>query len=198
MPSMATARAALRDASATDEVRVAVVVDLGARAPAPPRVILKCLKVPAGANGSDVLASVARAFRVPAPTYSASGLLCSIDGYPAGGCGTGGQGGYAYWSYWHGGRHWTYANVGPAEWTVRDGDVEGWRFQSRGSASPSDPPPAAASAFTAVCAAAAASAAPRPAGGPTSSSPAALVVAGAAVLALGGGAAIRWRRRPRT
>jgi len=197
MPSMATARAALRDATATDEVRVAVVVDLGAGAPASPRVILKCLKVPAGANGSDVLASVARAFRVPAPTYATSGLLCSIDGYPASGCGTGGPGGYAYWSFWHGGRHWTYANVGPAEWTVVNGDVEGWRFQRRGSGA-SNPPPAAASSFAAVCAAAAASAVPRPAGGPTSSGPAALVVAGAAVLALGGAAAIRWRRRPRT
>ena len=34
-------------------------------------------------------------------TFGTSGLLCAIDGYPAGGCGDRtGQGGYHYWSYW--------------------------------------------------------------------------------------------------
>jgi hypothetical protein len=163
-----------------------------------PRIVIKCLKVPAGTNGSDVLASVASSWHVPAPTYSNSGLLCSIDGYPSRGCGTPAHGGYAYWSYWHGASpHWTYANVGPAEWTVRDGDVEGWRFQDRGAANPTDPAPAAPSDFAAVCAAGATSPSPIPArGGTTSGSATLLVVSALVVVALGGAGASRWRRRP--
>ena len=57
---------------------------------------------------------------------------------------------YAYWAYWHGGKRWQYANQGPGEWKVSKGDVEGWRFEPDGSATPTDPPPRAASSATAL------------------------------------------------
>ena len=82
----------------------------------------------------------------PEPRYDESGLLCAIDGYPANGCGAESGGHYAYWAYWHGGKRWQYANNGPAGWIVSRGDVEGWRFEPDGSASPTDPPPRASSA----------------------------------------------------
>jgi hypothetical protein len=59
-----------------------------------------------------------------------SGLLCSIDGYPASGCGKATSAGYEYWSYWHGGSKWTYATSGPDTTYVKSGGVEGWRFVS--------------------------------------------------------------------
>lgn len=179
-------------------VRVAVVIDFGPGSGVSPRRVIKCPLVPAGTNGSEVLASVADSFHVPAPTYNNSGLLCSIDGYPSMGCGTLTNGGYAYWSYWHGGGHWSYADVGPAEWTVRNGDVEGWRFEDHGAAGPSDPAPAASSAFATVCADAATSPAPTPTSGGTTGSATLLVAAALAVVLLGGAGASRWRRRPRT
>jgi len=197
---MAPTHAALGDAvTSAATVRVVVVVDFGPRSKVSPRIVIKCLKVPAGTNGSVVLADVASSFHVPAPTYATSGLLCSIDGYPATGCGTPEPGGYAYWSYWHGGGHWTYADLGPAEWTVRDEDVEGWRYQSQGAANPSDPAPAASSVFATACAAAATSPSPMPVrGGSTTGSATLLGAAALVVVVLGGAGAARWRRRPRT
>ena len=88
-----------------------------------------------------MLLSQARLTGYPIPRYADSGLLCAIDGYPTTGCGTESDGHYNYWAYWHGGARWLYANDGPAEWTVSKGDVEGWRFEPDGSASPADPPP---------------------------------------------------------
>ena len=53
------------------------------------------------------------------PTYASSGLLCSINGIPASGCGQTVAGGYIYWSYFTGGPgSWTYASAG----RVRHGD----------------------------------------------------------------------------
>ena len=66
------------------------------------------------------------------------------------GCGTESGGHYSYWAYWHGGARWLYANDGPGEWTVSRGDVEGWRFEPDGSASPADPPPRAPSTAAAL------------------------------------------------
>jgi hypothetical protein len=197
---MAATHAALRGAvTSAATVRVVVVVDFGPRSKVSPRIVIKCRKVPAGTNGSVVLADVASSFHVPAPTYSTSGLLCSIDGYPSAGCGTPEPGGYAYWSYWHGGGHWTYADLGPAEWTVRDEDVEGWRYQSQGAANPSDPAPAVSSVFATGCAAAATSPSPVPVrGGSTTGSATLLGAAALVVVVLGGAGAARWRRRPRT
>jgi hypothetical protein len=179
-------------------VRVAVVIDFGPSARMSPRIVIKCPKVPAGTNGATVLASVADSFHVPAPTYAASGLLCSIDGYPSTGCGTLTSAGYAYWSYWHGGRHWSYANVGPAEWTVTNDDVEGWRFEDHGAANPSDAAPALPSDFETVCADAATSPAPTPTSGPPGGSTTLLIGVALLVIVLGGGAGIRWRRQQRT
>lgn len=181
------------------EVRVAVVVDLGPHAVSP-RFIVRCLKVPAGTNGSVVLASVTSSLHVAAPTYAVSGLLCSIDGYPSSGCGTPGRGGYAYWSYWHGvAGHWSYADVGPAEWTVRDEDVEGWRFESHGTAGPADPVPGSSATYRAVCALAATAPAPvATSGGSTSGSVPLDVAVALVALALGGMGAVQWRRRART
>jgi hypothetical protein len=197
---LALAHAALGGAVTSDAVvRVAVVIDLGVHSGMSPRVFIKCLKVPASTNGSDVLASVARSFRIPAPTYASSGLLCSIDGYPSMGCGTSERGGYAYWSYWHGGSQWSYASIGPAAWTTRDADVEGWRYQNPGAANPSDPPPDASPAFATACAAAATSPAPTPTNGSGSAGSTTLFVSTSLiVVALGAAGTLRWRRRTGT
>jgi hypothetical protein len=193
---MSLAHASTRGATA-DDVRVAVVIDFGARSGVSPRIVIKCLKVHRGTNGSDVLASVASSWQVPAPTYATSGLLCSINGYPSTGCGTSVPGGYAYWSYWHGGgQHWAYANVGPAEWTVRNGDVEGWRYQDPGAVNPA---PAASPDLATACAAAATSPAPTPARDRSTAGSATLFAAALlVVVVLGGAGAITWRRRLRT
>jgi hypothetical protein len=137
---------------ASGGVSVAIVIDFGEHSGIRPRVVRKCLRVADGSNGTNALASLARAFAIPEPTYAVSGLLCSIDGYPTSGCGTQvGKGGYAYWSYWHGGPTWSYANVGPAQWTVLNGDVEGWRFEDGGPADADDPPPSSPPAYADVC-----------------------------------------------
>jgi hypothetical protein len=178
-------------------VHVAVVVDFGPRSGLSPRVVIRCFTVAAGSNGSDVLADVASAADVVAPTYNDSGLLCSIDGYPTRGCGTPVGGGFAYWSYWHGGTSWSYANDGPAEWVVPNDDVEGWRFDPASSGTADDLPPGAPSSYAAACASESSSQFPMatpPAGTSTTS---ALVagVAGLFILALGAASVRRWRRR---
>jgi hypothetical protein len=177
-------------------VRVAVVVDFGPRSGLSRRVVIRCLTVPRGSNGTDVLADVADAAAIATPSYAANGLLCSIDGYPTGGCGTPTSNGIAYWSYWHGGTSWSYANVGPVAWTVRDGDVEGWRFDAASAGTSADPPPAAPAGYAAACATATAA---FPITVPTtgSSSSTALVagIAGLVVLGLGVESVRRWRRR---
>ena len=57
-----------------------------------------------------------------APTYNESGLLCSIGGVPATGCGQQVADGYDYWSYWHGATGtWVYSEVGASARTWPDG-----------------------------------------------------------------------------
>ncbi len=124
------------------QVVVPIVVDFGTGAA---EITVTCVAVPDGSNGSDVLQARAALLRAAQPVYASSGLLCSIDGYPSGGCGTATNGHYAYWAYFHGGSKWTYANDGPAENVVSKGDVEGWRFQPDGTATAADPPPRAPS-----------------------------------------------------
>ena len=114
------------------------------------KVIVTCVLAKAGESGAQVLQSQAQLLGYPSPRYAESGLLCAIDGYPTSGCGTQSGGHYAYWAYWHGGKRWQYANGGPGEWKVSKGDVEGWRFEPDGSATPADPPPRAASSATAL------------------------------------------------
>jgi hypothetical protein len=112
---------------------------------------VSCVTVPTGSNGAQVLTARAKLLGEPAPRYAVSGLLCAIDGYPATGCGLATGGHYAYWAYYHGGSSWSYASVGPASWPVTAGDVEGWRFEPDGSATPSDPPPRSPSDAATLC-----------------------------------------------
>jgi hypothetical protein len=126
------------------QIVVPVVVDFGG---SDGKVLVTCVVTHAGDTGAQVLQAQAPLVGYPVPRYDASGsgLLCGIDGYPSTGCGTESGGHYSYWAYWHGGKSWQYANDGPGEWTVSKGDVEGWRFEPDGSASPADPPPRARS-----------------------------------------------------
>jgi len=121
---------------------VAVVIDFGGR---DAKVLVSCIAATSGESGAQVLEAQGPPLGYPEPRYDESGLLCAIDGYPANGCGAESGGHYAYWAYWHGGKRWQYANNGPAGWIVSRGDVEGWRFEPDGSASPTDPPPRASS-----------------------------------------------------
>lgn len=59
--------------------------------------------------------------------FNSIGMLCSVSGYPAGGCPSGDN--YRYWSYWWGvSGDWRYAGVGPASSAAKCAKVEGWRF----------------------------------------------------------------------
>jgi hypothetical protein len=107
--------------------------------------------VPSSDNRYDALAAFTQSHGLTAPTYAASGLLCSINGTPASGCGLTVSGGYIYWSYFTGGKHgWTYASTG-AFGTVTAGDVEGWRFQDPGTGLPNDPRPRSRPHYAAIC-----------------------------------------------
>jgi hypothetical protein len=132
---------------AKGQIVVAVVADFGGENG---KVIVTCVLVKPGVSGAQVLQAQAALLGYPSPRYAESGLLCAIDGYPTSGCGTETGAHYAYWAYWHGGKRWLYANGGPGESRVVKGDVEGWRFEPDGSATPSDPPPRAASSAAAL------------------------------------------------
>ena len=90
-----------------------------------------------------------------------SGLVCAIDNYPANGlanCTATSGGDYYYWSYWSGDPYtntWTYAEIGPSEHTVTDGQtyVQGWRYQDPGPSGPSATKPSVtpAAAFAQAC-----------------------------------------------
>jgi len=129
---------------AKGRIVVAAVVDFGG---SNGRIIVSCVVTRPGDTGAQVLQAQAELLGYPTPRYdqSGSGLLCAIDGYPKSGCGTQNGSHYAYWAYWHAGKRWQYASGGPGEWKVSRGDVEGWRFEPDGSATPADPPPRAAS-----------------------------------------------------
>ncbi len=177
-------------------VPVAVVIEFGPRSGVHPPTVVKCLKVRQGSSGADVLADVATAERLPAPSYATNGLLCTIDGYPHGGCGASSSASYAYWSYWRGGTAWTYSLVGPSEETVAAGDVEGWRWQPGGAGSSTDPPPGAPSRYAAACALDAVVPSGLPGEAEEGTPLVAIVVAAVAVAALVI-AAVRWRRSTR-
>ena len=76
-------------APATDQVRVAVVVDYGDVTAAPPgehvpvgpRTV--CVVVPSGSHGTDAMRAASVSLR-----YNGSGFVCGIDGYPLVGCST--------------------------------------------------------------------------------------------------------------
>ncbi|MGO8873004.1 MAG: hypothetical protein ACLQPH_16695 [Acidimicrobiales bacterium] len=142
-------------AGAATEVSVGFVLDFGPSG----QVVSGCVKVPSSDNGYDALAAFAAQELEAAPTYNASGLLCSINGVPASGCGQGDGDKYIYWSYFHGveGHPWTwqYSSSGAfapvGTWNGQADDVEGWRFQDPGTGLPNDPPPRGASDYADLC-----------------------------------------------
>jgi hypothetical protein len=139
VPGVARLRAAAGGGCASaDTGHVGLAVDFGTVvAPAPPSssVETSCQTLSAGETGADLLVAAGHTL-----SWGRTGLLCSIDGYPASGCGTATGGGFQYWSYWHGGSTWTYATGGPAAYRLAAGGVEGWRFV-QGSDASSEPPP---------------------------------------------------------
>ena len=150
-------------AGAATDVGVAFVLDFGGTV----GTVVGCVHVPATDNGYDALAAFTAQEHLAAPTYNSAGLLCSIGGTPASGCGQTVAGGYIYWSYWHGtSGSWQYASTG-AFATVTTGDVEGWRFQDPGTGEPNDPPPRAAPDYTSICGTAPATGGSGSAGGST-------------------------------
>lgn len=135
------------------DVYVAVVVDFGSGSSMSS--VSKCVPVASNAHDSDALASAVGSDNV---AYSSSGLLCSIDNYPANGvqnCGQSvGSGDFDYWSYWHGSTgSWVYADDGPAEQSVSSpgDDVEGLRFQTDEPDNSSDPPPSVGPSYAQIC-----------------------------------------------
>ncbi len=137
--------------AAAADVYVAVVIDFGG-GPGAPADVVQCVSVPAGSTDAQALSMVDD----HTTAYATSGLLCGIDTYPpdaVANCRATSGDDYYFWSYWHGnGGTWVYANDGPAEQVVTSGDVEGWRFQDPGPASPSAPAPGTAPDFSAICA----------------------------------------------
>ncbi len=155
--------------AAASEVYVAVVVDFAGASGAPANVV-QCVQVPATSTDAQALAQAVN----QQTTYNASGLLCAIAGYPPTGDATctraSGQD-YYFWSYWHGSTgSWVYASDGPAEQPVSDGDVEGWRYEDPGPASPSAAKPSVAPDYAAIC--------PQATSATTTSAPPSAVAAG--------------------
>lgn len=186
------------------QIVVAVVADFGGTNG---RVLVTCVLAEPGVSGAQVLQAQAGLLGYPSPRYAESGLLCAIDGYPTRGCGAQSEAHFAYWAYWHGGKRWRYANEGPGEWKVVKGDIEGWRFEPDGSATPADPPPRAASSAAALEVQAGGTAvtttSPSPssghAAGPVGgsrkgTSPVPFLVSVAFILLIGAGALLRSRR----
>ena len=135
-------------AGTAGEVSVAFVLDFGGH---PDREVTGCVTVPGSDNGYQALAAFTAQHGLAAPTYNATGLLCSINGDPVSGCGQGVPGGYIYWSYFTGSaNHWIYASVGASQ-SVAKYDMQGWRFQDPGTGEPNDPPPHTAPNHDALC-----------------------------------------------
>ncbi|MHB1614798.1 MAG: SCO2322 family protein [Actinomycetes bacterium] len=70
-----------------DRIRVGLVVDFGTSADAPagqqpPPGLTRCVQVPVGSTGADVLVAAGTTIRT-----DSSGLFCALDGYPTTGCG---------------------------------------------------------------------------------------------------------------
>jgi hypothetical protein len=148
-PAGPTALVPFKDlaASAASDIYVAVVIDFGSGSNI--KAVEQC--VPVAANGTD-----ADALSVDNTVgYNDTGLVCSIDGYPANGvqnCTRSKGSEYYFWSYWHGSSgSWSYAENGPASQTVSPGDVEGWMYQNPGPANPTAPPPGPAPDYAQIC-----------------------------------------------
>lgn len=138
-------------AGAAEGETVAIVIDFGDvtdQGERPGGVETFCVPWRSGMRGGDAMRDAGLTMR-----FGTSGLLCAIDGYPAGGCGDRtGQGGYYYWSYWKAGAgetSWSYSTTGAAT-PVRAGVTEGWRFV-KGAGSPNDPQPRRAPDHDEIC-----------------------------------------------
>ena len=136
-------------AGTAGSVSVAFVLDFGGT---PATLVTGCVSVPDTDTRYDALSAFIASRGLAPASYAASGLLCSINGVPASGCGQTVPGGYIYWSYFTGGRGgWSYSSTG-ASGTVTPNDVEGWRFQDPGSGRPNDPAPRSAGVYRLHCA----------------------------------------------
>jgi hypothetical protein len=138
-------------AATTTDLYVAVVVDFGGLGGAP-KPFATCVHVAQGSTDADALAAAVGSGNIG---YAPSGLLCTIDGYPANGianCNATSGTDFYYWSYWGGtSSSWSYSSRGPASTLVTPGDVEGWRYQNPGPSNGSAPPPSLPADFSAVC-----------------------------------------------
>lgn len=139
-------------AAAAGRIDVAVALDFGTNGRAP---VATCVSVPEGATGAVALAAALDQLKLPRATYAASGLLCSIGGWPnRSDCGRRDADGYHYWSYFHGGASgWRYASNGPAANLASASSAEGWRFQDAGTGRPVDPAPRLSATDRSACAA---------------------------------------------
>ena len=138
-------------AAASTQV-IAVVIDFGTGVGAPGSLV-KCVHEPQGASSGQALNDALAQAHLTVASYSASGLLCSMDGYPSAGCGTPTSTGYQYWAYFHGdAAGWHYAQDGPNERQASPSLSEGWRFEDAGRGNPSDPPPLQSSDPAQLCA----------------------------------------------
>jgi hypothetical protein len=122
-----------RPAYAASSNCVAVVVDSGSR------VSGKCMTWRAGLTGAGALSGTGHSYG-----FARSGLVCSVDGFPAD-CHVDST---HYWSYWHkapGSGSWTYSNEGAGTYNPRKGETEGWAYQNGSSRQPRNIP------FTTIC-----------------------------------------------
>ncbi len=122
-------------------VRIAVIVDYGTEPGAPGSASVRCLTVPDGTTGGQLLKQRAELLGTALPSYATSGLLCTLDGFPRNDeCGAASGDEFRYWSYWSGtSGSWVYGQGNPFTRRLRDGDIEGWRFVS--AAESAAPPP---------------------------------------------------------
>ncbi len=103
---------------------VAVIVDKGSG------VSSRCMKWRSGLTGAGALTGTGHSYRL-AP----SGLICSIDGFPAD-CHVDST---HFWSYWHkapGSGTWTFSSEGAGTYNPRSGETEGWAYQNGSSRKP--------------------------------------------------------------
>ncbi len=120
------------------QARVVVVVDDGEGGA--DHAVATCVVVPRGSKGSLVLAARAARLGTAAPSHAGSGLLCTIDSFPASQCADTGSG--SYWANFSGTDGvWNYSSYNPFIRRVCDGDVEGWRYVVQGTGAAGDPQP---------------------------------------------------------
>ncbi len=111
-------------AQATASNCVAVVVDSGSSASG------RCMTWRSGLTGAGALSGTRHSYR-----FSSTGLICSIDGFPAN-CHVDST---HYWSYWHrapGSSSWTYSSEGAGTYNPRRGETDGWAYQNGSSRKP--------------------------------------------------------------